>query len=122
MTITPKQAEKRPYESDDEEEEGRSGNRYHSCVFGLLQRLFDLANSKLGSTVCHFSIDDTAFVKEIVTAVAQVDGDLLNKEERTKLNNLILSLHGNLDNQTVKRVLRAKNKSLCAIDPSLSKL
>lgn len=68
------------------------------------------------------NVDDSAFVKEIVTIISHVDGDLLGKEDRAKLNTLILSLHGNLDNQTIKRQLKAKNKTLTLIDPSLPKL
>lgn len=54
--------------------------------------------------------------------ICQIDGSLLNKEDRGKVNNLILGLHSNLDNQTVKRQLKAKNKAFCTIDPSLVKL
>lgn len=67
-------------------------------------------------------VDDTLFIKESVSVISQIDGELLRKDDRNILNNLLIALHGNLDNQQIKRQLRSKNKSLCAIDPSLSKL
>lgn len=50
MTISCKKSEKRQYiESDDEQpEEQSSGNEYHSCVMEFVQKVFEIANSKLG--------------------------------------------------------------------------
>lgn len=126
MTVNHKKSEKRQYVASDDEqsEEQGSGNVYHSCVMEFVQKFFEIANSKLGRrwNGVVFGVDDSPFIKEAVGVICQIDGYLLNKEDRGKVNNLIIGFQSNLDNQTVKRQLKAKNKAFCTIDPSLVKL
>ena len=132
ITIDKKRGEKRPNESSEEEGSGNEeemeaslslSKKYHSIISSYIQRLFEIGNSYLRSFITWLLfLDDTAFIKEITACVVAIDGDLLTKEERTKFNNELINFHNNLDNQGVKRQLKSKNKALCTIDPSLTKL
>lgn len=51
MTVTSKKSEKRHYiESDDEmmDEEEKAKPLYHKCVIDFIQKVFGIANTKLG--------------------------------------------------------------------------
>lgn len=54
MTVTPKQSEKRLFEASEDEEQDenqdelKTRNKYHSCMIDFIEKLFQLVNSKLG--------------------------------------------------------------------------
>ena len=59
------------------------------------------------------------FLERLVAGLAFVDGELLGREEREKVNGLVIALYAEVENAAVKRMVRAVNRALCAKDASL---
>lgn len=83
---------------------------YNGAVAGFLERLVGVARERR---------EETGFVKEVVAGLAFVDGELLGREEREKVNGLVIALYAEVENAAVKRMVRAVNRALCAKDASL---
>lgn len=53
MTMSTKKSEKRQYlesddENDEENQEIKANSEYHKCVYEFIEKIVDLANTKLG--------------------------------------------------------------------------
>lgn len=91
--------------------EGEGGEcEYNGAVAGFLERLLGVAREKK---------EEVAFVKEVMAAMMFVDGGLLTREQREKVNGLVIALYADVSNASVKRMVKAVNKALCGKDGSL---
>ena len=102
--MTVRAARKRDAAAEGEE------SAYNGAVAGFLERLVGVARERR---------EETGFVKEVVAGLAFVDGGLLGREEREKVNGLVIALYAEVENAAVKRMVRAVNRALCAKDASL---
>ena len=110
-------------EEEQVEEGGRKGDKqkrdsfipvhhYHRCVYNLLENLMKVAQSKK---------DDQAFQKEVVLLFSYVDPELIDRNQREKVNSMLIQLY-DVGNASMKRIIKSKNNAFLKVDPSLTKL
>lgn len=119
MTMDIKKSEKRNYvasETEDaevEETERKTNHEYHRSVAVFLDKFVSVAYTRM---------EDSSFLKEVVSVLSFVDGDLMNRLQRSQFNSILLKMYNDIPNQTLKRQIKSRNKVLCTVDPALEKI